>query len=265
MFQLLLFVVEQMRPSSIAALLLAGATVALAATAQAQTYHYDPPIQHEYEVPESESEMLRTYQEGAYHGHYEYEESSFIEEQVPSGSSESAGDQESMSSERREVSAAWVGLEGISKEETRGHKRFFWAACACGFVFLLLRKFIDGVEETDMRPIHVLLQRPSESCVGKVFPRDKCRTLGELKTCVAESLEDVTAEDQTVVFNGRELTDEAMDLGQSLQGVCHDPLSCRKEHRVDQRCSWGSCRSYDLQDVGLAFLAIAMLSIFGSL
>ena len=60
--------------------------------------------------------------------------------------------------------------------------------------------------------------RSGGRCVGKSFPRQSCQTLGQLKRLISESVENAEKEDQTVVFNGRELTDDSMALAECLPG-----------------------------------------------
>lgn len=168
-----------------------------------------------------------------------------------------------------------MAAEGKGRGTQVARKIFLLIACGCAAVFLLLRESLENLEDRDRRPIHVVVQRQgSPRPATKTFQREEVPTLGHLKALVARSLEEDPAQiTQTVVYNGRELTDEAMDIRQCVPGV-----TCGEDW-IDQRVypnHWSVVSlkhpkrkarsvSYDLDHPGLALLAFLALSIVGSM
>ena len=114
--------------------------------------------------------------------------------------------------------------------------------------------------------------------MGKSYPRERCKTLGQLKSAIAESMTCASPEDQTIVFNGRELTDDEMDLGECLPSIAGDEIwldqrvypnhwsliNLKQPKRKIKLVSWGFCKSYDRENITLAFLLCVLISILGS-
>ncbi len=98
--------------------------------------------------------------------------------------------------------------------------------------------------------------------------------MGQLK----RSLGEWPAEAMTVVYNGAELRDDALDLSQCLPGVTgherwaaervypnHWSVMNLKQPKRKVACvAWGFCRTHGTHSVSLAALALLMLSIIGS-
>jgi len=170
----------------------------------------------------------------------------------------------------------------VSAPRSTAHKLFVLVACACAAVFLFLKKSVEEIEEFDGRPIHVLLRRPGEArAVGKTFPRESCKTLGDLKALISRSGDcgEPRTEDQVVVYNGRELRDDSMDLNQCLPGVTGGEdwvdqrvypnhwsvVHLKQPKRRVKRVAWGFCKSYEIESPGLALVAFIALCTLGSL
>ena len=169
-------------------------------------------------------------------------------------------------------------LERQRRAETRPRKVLLALGCLGLAAFLLIRRTAETIEERDDRPVHVALAfSGAEGARRARFPREKCRTLGDLKGLISrsEACGRPHGSSQTIVFNGRELVDDELDLGVLLPGVtgaedwadqrvfpnAWTAQTVKEPKRRARDVSWGLCRRIEADSPGLALVAFALLAL----